>query len=644
MGALNNNEHPNVGFKLGTDLALQTLLKAGTGANATHGTFYLTQDTHRLYVGNSDHSISPVNEGIIFVDRVSGATGSETQLPTPASADEWKAVQGQFYYCSTDNILCVASGNRWVQINPDTYVTSFTVGVTTTNRTVNGDTEIGSATITDTINQANHGSADIPASPHSDFTIAVGSDNLHMAVAGRTLTLSCDAGATYTLTQEAVTNGVQVNLVGSNNTTDSFQILKNTSSGGSITPSLDANGNIILTGPTPDDYTLKIYDSTSAIGQAAGLTAGQYMLSLEDASGNSADLTIKPQITLEDNISYTATYNNTTGVMDFDLPVYTKDQVDALINESNRAADAMHFAGTITSASGGAASSVNGLATAVSNGTIVVHNGDTYKVAEEGVVTGNVLVNMPADGKVEVGDLIIVQGQEYQDTDDTNATTYIAPTAQNHDALIGTIVPSTVQYHYIPSGDDKDVYYTPNFTGDNNAITFTNHNDTTEVHQLSFAAGTQIELGHNVPAGSNNKTITINHATIAAPTSSAGTAVSGYSPTFTALTDLTVNNGHITGYELTQLTVSANEVTKLTTNAATVSVASGTGAQITNNWTHSNGTQNGVVAGNDDYKSNGWKLTSTSLNIGVNAAGTNGGAAATNAAADIKVDLVWGSF
>lgn len=643
MGALNNNEHPNVGFKLGTDQALQALLLAGTNANATHGTFYLTQDTHRLYVGNADHSISAVNEGIIFVDRVSGATGSETQLPTPSSSDEWKAVQGQFYYCSTDNILCVASGNRWVQINPDTYVTSFTVGVTTTNRIVNGDTEIGSATITDTVNQANHGSANIPASSSSDFTIAMGSPNLHMDVTGRTLTLSCDAGATYTLTQEAITNGVRVNLIGSNNTTDYFDIIKDTTNGCAITPTL-VNDKIVLTGGTADTFELHLYDSTSAIGQAAGLTAGQFMLSLEDDSGKSTELTLKPQITLEDNLPYTATYNSTTGVMDFDLPVYTKDQVDALINESNRQADAMHFAGTITSATGGAASSVNALATAISNGTLPASNGDTYKVAEDGVVTGNVLVNMPADGKVEVGDLIIVQGQEYQDTDSSNATTYIAPNAANHDALIGKIVPSTAQYHYIPSGDDKVDYYVPNFTEDNNAVKFTNHNDSTDVHQLNFAAGTQIALDHNVPTGSNNKTITINHAAIAAPTSSAGTAVSGYNPSFTALTDLTINNGHITGYELTQLTVTPNEVTSMTTNAAAVSVASGTGAQITNNWTHSNGTTNGVVSGNDDYKSNGWKLTSTSLNIGVNAAGINGGTSGTNAAADIKVDLVWGSF
>jgi len=46
---------PNVGFRMGTESGLKTL------ASATKGTFYLTTDTHRLYIGNDDGSLSPVN-------------------------------------------------------------------------------------------------------------------------------------------------------------------------------------------------------------------------------------------------------------------------------------------------------------------------------------------------------------------------------------------------------------------------------------------------------------------------------------------------------------------------------------------------------------------------------------------------------
>jgi hypothetical protein len=48
---------PNVGFRLGTQTGLENLAKASVQA----GVFYLTTDTHRLYIGNSDGTISPVN-------------------------------------------------------------------------------------------------------------------------------------------------------------------------------------------------------------------------------------------------------------------------------------------------------------------------------------------------------------------------------------------------------------------------------------------------------------------------------------------------------------------------------------------------------------------------------------------------------
>lgn len=107
---------PNVGFKIGTQDNLNALLKLGTGANAVNGTFYLTSNTNRLYIGKADGSIAPVNAGIITVDRVSRKEGdpdSYTYLPTAGSPE----VVGNYYYASRDNILCVYNGNTWVQIN-----------------------------------------------------------------------------------------------------------------------------------------------------------------------------------------------------------------------------------------------------------------------------------------------------------------------------------------------------------------------------------------------------------------------------------------------------------------------------------------------------------------------------------------------
>ena len=53
----------NVGFKVGTEASLKSLAADKIQA----GVFYLTSDTHRLYIGNKDQTLSPVNQGIITV-------------------------------------------------------------------------------------------------------------------------------------------------------------------------------------------------------------------------------------------------------------------------------------------------------------------------------------------------------------------------------------------------------------------------------------------------------------------------------------------------------------------------------------------------------------------------------------------------
>lgn len=109
----------NVGFKKGTQSNLETLM--GTPANIEEGTFYLTSDTHRLYIGqmgaNDTKEIVAVNQGIITVDYLTtsddGYTSGDTTLDGIVTP-----IQGQFYYVINANILCVRSGNNWVQINP----------------------------------------------------------------------------------------------------------------------------------------------------------------------------------------------------------------------------------------------------------------------------------------------------------------------------------------------------------------------------------------------------------------------------------------------------------------------------------------------------------------------------------------------
>lgn len=82
--------------------------------NAIEGAFYLTSDTHRLYIGRSiqvDNATKtvpiPVNEGIQSVSNASALSSIDAHA-------------GEFYYAEQENILCIYNGTEWVQINPDT--------------------------------------------------------------------------------------------------------------------------------------------------------------------------------------------------------------------------------------------------------------------------------------------------------------------------------------------------------------------------------------------------------------------------------------------------------------------------------------------------------------------------------------------
>ena len=90
---------------------------------AKEGAFYLTSDTHRLYIGGKISYIEgegqqattataiipiPVNAGILSVAELSDLPSTENANP------------GEFYYVTSNNVLCMFNGAQWVQINPDT--------------------------------------------------------------------------------------------------------------------------------------------------------------------------------------------------------------------------------------------------------------------------------------------------------------------------------------------------------------------------------------------------------------------------------------------------------------------------------------------------------------------------------------------
>lgn len=126
----------NVMFKRGTQSGFNNL------STYQDGCFYLTTDSHRLYIGTGSNKADLVSQSVITYPNWASIEALSNKFSSnyaPGLCSE-----GQFYYAKAENILCTYSDGKWVQINPDhnddhdTYVKSVSVAKNTTD-TVNGE-------------------------------------------------------------------------------------------------------------------------------------------------------------------------------------------------------------------------------------------------------------------------------------------------------------------------------------------------------------------------------------------------------------------------------------------------------------------------------------------------------------------------
>ena len=120
----------NVMFKRGTQTGFNNL------TTYQDGCFYLTTDSHRLYVGTGNNKADLVSQSVITYPNwaaIEALSNKSSSSYAPGLCSE-----GQFYYAKAENILCTYSEGKWVQINPDhnddhdTYVKSVGVAKNTT--------------------------------------------------------------------------------------------------------------------------------------------------------------------------------------------------------------------------------------------------------------------------------------------------------------------------------------------------------------------------------------------------------------------------------------------------------------------------------------------------------------------------------
>ena len=369
----------NVLFKRGLQNALPT--------SGLDGCFYLTTDTHRLYVGQ-DGAVVPVNEGIVTVDNVAS-------LPSHTNPDATKA--GNFYYATAENILCIYNGQKWVQLNPNTDTKISGVDVVLTN---NAD---GSVNVNTKV---------------SDTGGATKQDAYKLAGAGSVTVSSDDATSTVTITGKEYglevaadgTNASSVTLTGAG---DKVKI----SGSSSIKVATDAdNGNITLSVDEKGISGIKSVDFSPAGTDDKGTG---FEVSITDGKDKKHTSTYSPTIKYGENGAETAEFVGGTATLD----IYSKDDLDIKLRDLN----SMRYMGTI----GSNGSAIDGLTLPTTN----VNIGNTYMAISN-------LDNIPTGGDpttAKIGDLIIARSK----TNAENVSTGFIDSAN----VIWDVIPSGDDIH-----------------------------------------------------------------------------------------------------------------------------------------------------------------------------------------------------
>lgn len=471
-------------FLQGEQTALNSLI---TNGGAQEGSFYLTNDTHRLYIGKTiNGKVIPVavNEGVTTVADIKA-------LPTSG------VNAGEFYYATTENILCVYNGSQFIQINTDknTTLTDFTIvaemitdtnGVKITHTITDSDNDefIDYLTIKDSnnVNKINVTTEErvTDNGVKTDYIIDIKGDK-------------------YSLEENVTNNVATVSLI-SENTDDDTDIKIQAGSNVTITQTTQLKpGTENEYEEVPGSFTISSSYENTKIKFTSGedITDENTGVKLEyDGFNDEGTGILKLTIKDTDEDTYTAQINLGK--------YYTEEEIDNKFKDLN----GMKYIGTV----GNTALPTSG-----------VKSGYTYMVDKD-----NVEVNESITANT--GDLLIATGNE------------------GEDGYLTTIV-----WTHIPSGDDVHIDTTYNLKNLTHGKDLWNNNQEESAGSWQLEAGTAINLidDPNGDDSFNELTIQVKHANIEHTENSSTPTDGGTGLTaITAVSGVTVNDqGHVTDVE-----------------------------------------------------------------------------------------------
>lgn len=256
----------NVMFKRGTQSSFNNL------STYQDGCFYLTTDSHRLYIGTGGNKADLVSQSVITYDNwaaIEALSNSSSSSYAPGLCSE-----GQFYYAKAENILCTYSNGKWIQINPDhnddhdTYVKSVSVAKNTAD-TVNGEQLVYDVKITQAQKDLKGNNEGAPTEVSGKLTISAADLNQI---------------ATHTnIGMEAENSNNKVYLKNSGTGANAAKKVELVG-GGSVSVSTDSSNKITISGV---DTTYSLNTTTNTTGAKVdlqnqdGVTAGSFAVEVD---------------------------------------------------------------------------------------------------------------------------------------------------------------------------------------------------------------------------------------------------------------------------------------------------------------------------------------------------------------------------
>lgn len=580
------NNGSQVQFLLGTQADLEPYIK-GT-SKAVNGTFYLTNDSHRLYVGNKEGKAVPVNEGVTTVDNL-------TLLQSTYAT----AHPGEFFYVTDGNILCVCAGDqggqkKFVQINnnTDSYVET-------------AETTIAASGSVATISQVLTRNDSIAV--NDSFKIAT-AEGIKVSVSEDkkilTLTGTTNDNFAFTVTSDGTNSTATAVLALTDSNGDKVEATIKSAKSDLLKMSKDDKGALVLEAKDQKPTALNL--KATATGFSATLTNHDGM-TIGGATGG----TIEPQIKVGVEEANQETVNFVNGLAT--LNVYSKKDIDAKM----KALNAMTYKGLVKS------------------------DGNTSSATS---LKWSQVVNNTGTPKISIGDVyLFLDDITFTQTGSTKAEKYSAGTLAIAKSSVsgedgnGYLV-GTIDWDYVESTNDTDTTYA---LGLNNKIVQLKEfkgDDTNVAGTIEFADGDNITAAvtNTAKDGSVNAKVVFNHnkLTPATPTNTKASQnaaavnasnVASTSTVVTVLDSIGVDAyGHVNK-------IQTKEVTLLDTNS-TINKFADTVAVASNVATITSGLQ--LMHGNSmvgTEKTASFKVKSNNLTL----------SAADNT---LTIDLVWGTF